>query len=93
MNKVVDDLKQYGNVQRAMIGIQGTDVKNWVDAEKEKDKDVDLGTMEGIYIAKVVEDGAAEAAGLKEGDVITSLDGKKVTKMAELQEYLDYSIQ
>lgn len=85
MNKVVDDLKQYGNVQRAMIGIQGTDVKNWVDAEKEKDKDVDLGTMEGIYIAKVVEDGAAEAAGLKEGDVITAVDGQKVTKFGELQ--------
>ena len=85
MNKVVDDLKQYGNVQRAMIGIQGTDVKNYVDAEKEKDKDVDLGTMEGIYVAKVVEDGAAEAAGLKEGDVITADDGQKVTKFGELQ--------
>ena len=85
MNKVVDDLKQYGNVQRAMIGIQGTDVKNWVDAEKEKDKEVDLGTMEGIYVAKVVEDGAAESAGLKEGDVITAVDGQKVTKFGELQ--------
>ena len=85
MNKVVDDLKQYGNVQRAMIGIQGTDVKNYVDAEKEKDKEVDLGTMEGIYVAKVIEDGAAEAAGLKEGDVITAVDGQKVTKFGELQ--------
>ena len=85
MNKVVDDLKQYGNVQRAMIGIQGTDVKNYVDAEKDKDKEVDLGTMEGIYIAKVVEDGAAEAAGLKEGDVITAVDGQKVAKFGELQ--------
>ena len=85
MNKVVEDLKQYGNVQRAMIGIEGTDVKNYVDAEKEKDKEVDLGTMEGIYIAKVVEDGAAEAAGLKEGDVITAVDGQKVTKFGELQ--------
>ena len=85
MNKVVEDLKQYGNVQRAMIGIEGTDVKNYVDAEKEKDKEVDLGTMEGIYIAKVVEDGAAEAAGLKDGDVITSVDGQKVTKFGELQ--------
>ncbi len=85
MNKVVDDLKKYGNVQRAMIGIQGTDVKNYVDAEKEKDKEVDLGTMEGIYVAKVVEDGAAEAAGLKEGDVITAVDGQKVTKFGELQ--------
>ena len=85
MNKVVDDLKQYGNVQRAMIGIQGMDVKNYVDAEKEKDKEVDLGTMEGIYVAKVVEDGAAETAGLKEGDVITAVDGQKVTKFGELQ--------
>lgn len=85
MNKVVEDLKQYGNVQRAMIGIQGTDVKNYVDAEKDKDKEVDLGTMEGIYVAKVVEDGAAEAAGLKEGDVITAVDGQKVTKFGELQ--------
>ena len=85
MNKVVDDLKQFGNVQRAMIGIQGTDVKNYVDSEKDKDKEVDLGTMEGIYVAKVIEDGAAEAAGLKEGDVITAVDGQKVTKFGELQ--------
>ena len=85
MNKVVDDLKQYGNVQRAMIGIQGTDVKNYVDAKKDEGKEIDLGTMEGIYVAKVVEDGAAEAAGLKEGDVITVIDGKKVSQFGELQ--------
>ena len=85
MNKVVDDLKQYGNVQRAMIGIQGSDVKSYVDNQKDNGKDIDLGTMEGIYVAKVVEDGAAEAAGLKEGDVITSIDGKKVTSFGELQ--------
>ena len=54
-------------------------------SEKDKDKEVDLGTMEGIYIAKVVEDGAAEAAGLKEGDVITAVDGQKVAKFGELQ--------
>lgn len=85
MNKVVDDLKQYGAVQRAMIGIQGSDVKDYVDSQKEAGKEVDLGTMEGIYVAKVVEDGAAEAAGLKEGDVITAVDGQKVTKFGELQ--------
>ena len=85
MNKVVDDLKQYGNVQRAMIGIQGSDVKSYVDNQKDNGKEIDLGTMEGIYVAKVVEDGAAEVAGLKEGDVITSIDGKKVTTFGELQ--------
>jgi Do/DeqQ family serine protease len=85
MNKVVDDLKQYGNVQRAMIGIQGSDVKSYVDAKKDEGKEIDLGTMEGIYVARVVEDGAAEAAGLKEGDVITTIDGKKVKQFGELQ--------
>ena len=85
MNKVVDDLKKYGNVQRAMIGIQGSDVNVYVDAEKEKGNEVDLGTMEGIYVANVIEDGAAADAGMKEGDVITHIDGQKVTKFGELQ--------
>ena len=84
MNKVVDDLKKYGTVQRAMIGIRGIDANLYVDAEKEKGNEVDLGTMEGIYIAEVVEDGAAEDAGLKKGDVITHIDGQKVTKFGEL---------
>ena len=88
MNKVVDDLKKYGTVQRAVIGIQGSDVKNYVDAQKDQGKDIDLGTMEGIYVAKVTEESAAEEAGLKEGDVITAIDGKEVNKMAALQEYL-----
>ena len=84
MNKVVDDLKQFGNVQRAMIGIQGTDVKNFVDAEKEKDKEVDLGTMEGIYVAKVVKGSAADKAGIKKGDVITAMDGTPISSMQDL---------
>lgn len=88
MNKVVADLKQYGTVQRALIGIQGQDVKNYVDTKKDKGEDIDLGTMEGIYVAKVTEESAAEEAGMKEGDVITAIDGKPVNKMAELQEVL-----
>ena len=88
MNKVVADLKQYGTVQRALIGIQGQDVKNYEDAKKDKGEDIDLGTMEGIYVAKVTEESAAEEAGMKEGDVITAIDGKPVNKMAELQEVL-----
>lgn len=88
MNKVVDDLKKYGTVQRAVIGIEGQDVKNYVDAQKDQGKDVDLGTMDGIYVAKVTEESSAEEIGLKAGDVITAIDGKTVNKMADLQEYL-----
>jgi S1-C subfamily serine protease len=67
-----------------MIGIQGGDVSDYVDSEKEKGNEVDLGTMEGIYIGKVVEGSAAEDAGLKEGDVITHIDGQKVPKFGDL---------
>jgi S1-C subfamily serine protease len=85
MNKVVEDIKKYGAVQRAMIGIKGSDVSAYVDAEKEKGNEIDLGTMEGIYVAEVVEDGAAAAAGLQKGDVITAIDGKKIKRFGELQ--------
>ena len=88
MNKVVDDLKKYGVVQRAMLGVTGGNVKDYVDAEKENGKEVDLGTMEGVYIDKVAEDCAAADAGLEKGDVIISADGQKVTRMAELQEII-----
>ena len=84
MNKVVDDLKKYGTVQRAMIGISGTDVKNFVDSEKDKGNEVDLGTREGIYVAEVVENSAAAEVGIEKGDVITEVDGQKVTKFGDL---------
>ena len=88
MNKVVADLKEYGTVQRGLIGIQGQDARSYIDSQKEQGKEIDLGTNEGIFVAKVVEDGAAADAGIEEGDVITAVDGQKVTKMVELQEIL-----
>ena len=88
MNKVVADLKEYGTVQRALLGIMGGDVHNYIDKQKEEGKEVDLGTNEGVYVEKVEDDGAGADAGLEKGDVITSVDGKKVTKMAELQEIM-----
>lgn len=88
MNKVVSDLKQYGTVQRAVIGISGSNVNDYYDMKKEEGKEVDLGTMEGIYVNEVDDSSAGAEAGLQKGDVITAIDGKKLKKMAELQEYL-----
>ena len=88
MNKVVADLKEYGTVQRALLGIMGGDAHNYIDKQKEEGKEVDLGTNDGVYVEKVEDDGAGADAGLEKGDVITSVDGKKVTKMAELQEIM-----
>jgi Do/DeqQ family serine protease len=86
VNKAVEDFKKYGTYQRAMIGIQGGSVKDYVDAMKDQEKEVkDYGTMEGVRIDKVIEDGAAADADLKAEDVITEVDGKKVKTMGDLQ--------
>lgn len=88
MNKVVADIKEFGTVQRAMLGIKGGDVHNYIDAQKEDGKEVDLGTNEGVYVSEVDSEGAGADAGLQKDDVITHIDGKKVTKMSELQEIM-----
>ena len=82
VTKVTDDLKKFGTVQRAVLGIIGGSVSGEF-AEKE-----DLGTVEGIFISRILKNGAAEKAGMKAGDVITTVNGKKVRNMAELQEIL-----
>ena len=88
MKKVVSDLKEYGAVQRALIGISGSDLSAYIDNEKAKDEkfNKDFGTNEGVYVAEVNENGAAKEAGLQVGDVIISVNDKKITKMSELQE-------
>ncbi|MBQ6433597.1 MAG: trypsin-like peptidase domain-containing protein [Bacteroidaceae bacterium] len=88
MNKVVSDLKEFGVVQRALLGVRGMDVTNYIDVEKEKGNDVDLGTNKGIYIQEVEQKTTAEELGLQKGDVVTAIDDKQVSKMAELQEAL-----
>ncbi len=88
MNKVVADLKEFGTVQRALLGVAGTDVTNYIDSEKSKGNEPDLGTNNGVYVNEVSENSAAEDAGLKKGDVVTKINGKNVNKMAEMQEAL-----
>ncbi len=89
MNKVVADLKEFGTVQRALLGVSGTDVTNYIDSEKAKGNDeVNLGTVTGVYVNSVQEGSAAEEAELQKGDVVTKVNGKNVNKMAEMQEAL-----
>ena len=71
------------------LGIQGGDVLNYINAQKEQGKEVNLGTNEGVYVAQVNDDGNAKDIDLRENDVITMFDGKKVSKMSELQQALN----
>ncbi|WP_300877943.1 trypsin-like peptidase domain-containing protein [uncultured Bacteroides sp.] len=92
MTKVVADLKQFGTVQRALLGITGTTLGTDLQmderlAEEMKKKADELGVKEGVLIADVIEGGSA-AGVLKSDDVIIGIDGKKVHKFADLQEAL-----
>jgi S1-C subfamily serine protease len=89
MKKVVADLKEYGVVQRALLGIQGMGVSDdqQLYDDKTKEQIKDLGATEGVWVRKIVEGGSA-AGKLEENDVIIAIDGKQVKNMAELQEAL-----
>ncbi|HPR33055.1 MAG TPA: Do family serine endopeptidase [Prolixibacteraceae bacterium] len=82
VKKVVDDLKQFGEVQRAILGVRIQTVN------AELAKEFKLDKVAGVYIAAVEEDGAAKEAGIKEGDVILSVNGVNVNTTAELQEQI-----
>jgi len=82
VKKVVNDLRNYGVVQRAFLGVNIADVN----AALAEEKQLDL--TQGVYIANVFEGSAADEAGLREGDVITGINNEPVSNVAELQEKL-----
>lgn len=79
VEKVVNDLIEYGEVQRAILGIRIQDVT----AELAKENNFD--EIEGVYVNSITEDGAANQAGIKRGDVILSINDTKVNSASELQ--------
>ncbi len=81
-HKVVDDLKQFGGVQRALLGVEMKPVDD--DLAKEKK----LGKIEGVYVVRITDDGAARQAGIKAGDVITAVNGNQVNAPQQLQEQI-----
>jgi Do/DeqQ family serine protease len=89
MTKVVADLKQFGAVQRAMLGIKGIaiDDEQQLMDEKTKEQVKELGASEGVWVREIVEGGSA-AGVLQENDVIIGIDGKRVKNFAGLQEEL-----
>jgi Do/DeqQ family serine protease len=80
VKKVVDDLKEYGEVQRAIIGVNIQDV-NAEDATKQH-----LAEVKGAMVVRVIPGGSAQEAGMKENDVIIKFDGQPVNTVSELQE-------
>ena len=80
VEKVMRDLIDYGIVQRGYLGVQIADINQEL---KEKNK---LPNTKGVFVSKVVADGSADKAGMKDGEVILKIGSKEVNSVAELQE-------
>ena len=97
MTKVVADLKQYGTVQRALLGIKGASLGSSIMEDQSpidksgttlRDKAKEFGVVDGVWVREIVDNGSAAGADIKVDDVIVGLDNKKVHNFADLQEAL-----
>lgn len=80
--KVLDDLLRFGEVKRAILGVRIQDINAQLAEEK------GISELKGVYIPEVINGGAADKAGLKEGDILLSVNGVEVNKASELQEQI-----
>ncbi len=80
VQKVVADLKEYGQVQRALLGVSIQEVNADVAKKNNLDK------IEGVFVASVTPEGAAQKAGIQANDIILSINGVNVNSPSELQE-------
>ncbi len=77
--KVVDDLVEFGTVQRAFIGIN---IRN---IDEDLAKDLEINDLNGVYVSGLSEGGSAKIAGIKEGDIVKKVEGVVVRNVNELQ--------
>jgi Do/DeqQ family serine protease len=82
--KVVGDLIQYGEVQKAFIGLEVSDL------DSEIAKEFGIKDLEGVVVQKVMKEGAAFSAGLKKGDVILKINQEVINSKADFDENLSY---
>ncbi|MCL4143896.1 UNVERIFIED_CONTAM: hypothetical protein GTU68_011637 [Idotea baltica] len=82
VKKVVDDLMDYGTVQRAYLGVMIRDL------DSQLAKELDLDISQGIYVDSLMSNSGALDAGIRKGDVIVSVDGAAVNSAPELQELI-----
>lgn len=81
--KIIEDIMEFGNVQRGILGIQGGEL-NGVTS-----KELGIKETEGVYVKKVDKNSGAEKAGLSSGDIIVKLDNQNVSTFADLTGYIN----
>lgn len=81
--KIIEDLIEFGNVQRGVLGVEGIELNGIVS------KELNVENTQGFLVKKVNEKSGAEKSGLKEGDIIIKIDQQKINSFASLTSYIN----
>lgn len=83
--KIVEDIKKFGIVQRGFLGVSSLDLSNDQQvALYNRQKKANLKVGSGVYVTDVADNSGAENAGIKNGDIITKVDGTPITDFSDL---------
>ncbi|WP_309613860.1 trypsin-like peptidase domain-containing protein [Flavobacterium sp.] len=80
--KIIEDIMEFGNVQRGILGVEGGELNS------KASKELGVNDTEGFYINKVTKNSGAEKAGLQKGDIIKKLDSQRINTFSELSGYI-----
>ncbi|MBS1533879.1 MAG: trypsin-like peptidase domain-containing protein [Bacteroidetes bacterium] len=81
--KIIEDIMEFGNVQRGILGVEGGELNSAAS------KELGVKDTQGFYIRKVTKNSGAEKAGLTKGDIIIKLDNQEINTYAELSGYIN----
>ena len=81
--KIIEDLMEFGNVQRGILGVEGGELNGTAS------KELGISQTQGFYINKVTKNSGAEKSGLNKGDIIIKLDELNVATFADLSGYIN----
>ena len=81
--KIIEDLMEFGNVQRGILGVEGGELNS------KTSKDLGVNETQGFYINKVSKNSGAEKAGLQKGDIIVKIDNQNIATFADLSGYIN----
>jgi Do/DeqQ family serine protease len=81
--KIIEDIMEFGGVQRGILGIEGNELNSKVSEE------IGIKDTEGFYINKITKNSGAEKAGLRKGDIVKKIDSQKINTYAELTGYIN----
>ena len=80
--KIIEDIMEFGNVQRGILGVEGGELNS------KASKELGVIDTEGFYISRVTKNSGAEKSGLQKGDIIKKLDNQRINTFSELSGYI-----